>query len=495
MGALVRQGHFLGAKLRTLRKRNGLTLEELSARCVQIDASSAPSVSYLSMIENGQRMPSDDLLGLLAGIFDKSPGWFLDKNTELAAEPKPMARGGLAAMPLEPGFLFSHDLLRIALPELLSQTATTGRHFAQLLIRVWQESRHNDFPDIERAAEKIGDRRMPLTQQDLLAICKRLGLQVRWFEDQDQPSRAMVRSRFESPNTVWINKRLKAQEPRLKYELAFFAGHRIMHNGDGLISAHEATWNEVAEAAEGGAGMGPQDVLYAWRDFECSFFAAALLCPRAPFRRFLIREAHSVEAGTRLGVTSAVMMRRMTSVSPYRHWHFFDAYPPGFLRAVYRANGIPLPWGNMSVVPDPCPRWAVFRMLKNPGASPAKSAQKPKSQISIMPDGEHARLYCCHSMLTRDAAAVTHVLSVGVDLSPALSAQGYDAAALIGAVDEACRKGGGDAPIPIETKQALQTVSKVLNIGWIGDALAHEATTICSRSNHCPRPPDSCRTG
>jgi transcriptional regulator with XRE-family HTH domain len=491
MGALVRQGHFLGAKLRSLRKRNGLTLEELSARCVQIDAAAAPSVSYLSMIENGQRMPSDAMLALLAGIFDKAPGWFLDQNTEIAAETKPSARGGLAAMPLEPGFLFSHDLLRIALPELLSQTATTGRQFAQLLIRVWQESRHNDFPDIERAAEQVGDRRMPLSVQDLQAILKKLGMQVRWFDDQDKSARAMVRSRFEAPNTVWINKRLKSQEPRLKYELAFFAGHRIMHNGDGLVSPHEATWNEIAEAAAGGTSMGAQDVLYAWRDFECGSFAAALMCPRAPFRRFLIREAHSVEAGSRLGVTSAVMMRRMTSVSPYRHWHFFDAYPPGFLRAVYRANGIPLPWGNMSVVPDPCPRWAVFQMLRNPGTGSSK-AQKPRSQISIMPDGDRPRLYCCHSMLTRDAAAVNHVLSVGVDLSPALSAQGYDDAALVQAVAEACRKGGGDAPIPAETRAALQTVSKVLNIGWIAHALAHEATTICSRSNRCPRPAHAC---
>jgi hypothetical protein len=291
---------------------------------------------------------------------------------------------------------------------------------------------------------------------------------------------------------VWINKRLKSQEPRLKYELAFFAGHRIMHNGDGLVSAHEATWNEVAEAAEGGTSMGPQDVLYAWRDFECSSFAAALMCPRAPFRRFLIREAHSVEAGARLGVTSAVMMRRMTSVSPYRHWHFFDAYPPGFLRAVYRANGIPLPWGNMSVVPDPCPRWAVFRMLRNPGAGGEKRSGRPRSQISIMPDGDRTRMYCCHSMQTRDAAGASHVISVGVDLSPALSAQGFDEAALVAAVAEACRKGGGDAAIPAETKQALHTVSKVLNIRWIGDALSHEATTICSRSNRCPRSPQTC---
>ena len=57
-------------------------------------------------------------------------------------------------------------------------------------------------------------------------------------------------------------------------------------------------------------------------------------------------------------------MRRMTKVSPYPYWHFFDAYPPGYLRAVYRGNGIPLPWGNLAQVSDPCPNWAVFRMIE-----------------------------------------------------------------------------------------------------------------------------------
>ena len=33
---IVRKTHFLGTKLRGLRKRNGLTLEELSARCIQL---------------------------------------------------------------------------------------------------------------------------------------------------------------------------------------------------------------------------------------------------------------------------------------------------------------------------------------------------------------------------------------------------------------------------------------------------------------------------
>jgi transcriptional regulator with XRE-family HTH domain len=33
----TRKSHFLGTKLHALRKRNGLTLEELSARCIQLD--------------------------------------------------------------------------------------------------------------------------------------------------------------------------------------------------------------------------------------------------------------------------------------------------------------------------------------------------------------------------------------------------------------------------------------------------------------------------
>ena len=490
MAGLIRQGHFLGAKLRSLRKRNGLTLDELSARCVQIDAGGAPSVSYLSMVETGKRMPSAEMLEMLAGIFSKDARWFLDENTAIEAAPTPPQRGGLEAMPLEPAFLFSHELLQNALPELLSQTGTTGRQFAQLLIRVWQETRHNNFPDIERAAEECGNRQMPLTLDAVMAICERHGLQIKWFDgDGRKPSGALVRSRFEAPATVLLNKRLRGQEERLKYELAFFVGHKILHNGDGMISPHSAAQTGDGESPGSAGGMGAQDVLYAWRDFECSFFAGALLCPRIPFRRFLIRESHSVNACHKVGVTPALVMRRMTAVSPYRHWHFFDAYPPGYLRAVYRGNGIPLPWGNMSLVSDPCPRWAVFRLLQTPDAP---SVQTPKSQISVMQDGKRARLYCCHSLLTRDALDELHVLSVGVDLLPALDAQGFDGEEIVSAVADSCRRGGGDGTIPAAASSAIRAASQVLNISWIADALGAKASVICPRSGACPRHPHAC---
>ena len=249
-----------------------------------------------------------------------------------------------------------------------------------------------------------------------------------------------------------------------------------MHSGDG-------------EASTSAAGMGAQDVLYAWRDFECSFFAGALLCPRTPFRRFLIRESHNVNACHKVGVTPALVMRRMTAVSPYRHWHFFDAYPPGYLRAVYRGNGIPLPWGNMSLVSDPCPRWAVFRLLQTPDAP---AVQTPKSQISIMQDGKRARLYCCHSLLTRDALDELHVLSVGVDLLPALEAQGFDGEEIVASVADSCRRGGGDGAIPAAASSAIRAASQVLNISWIADALGAQASVICPRSGACPRQPHAC---
>src|SRR5262249_61182897 len=94
---------------------------------------------------------------------------------------------------------------------------------------------------------------------------------------------------------------VEADPARLKFDLAAHIGHKVLHGGDGLKSAH-ATGGEMGGSPEGGsgaAGMNAQDVLHAWRDFECSFFAGALLAPRVPFRRFLARERYRVEAGAR----------------------------------------------------------------------------------------------------------------------------------------------------------------------------------------------------
>src|SRR5579884_3010122 len=221
MSALMHKGHFLGAKLRAIRKRNGLTLEELSARCVQRDAEHAPSVPYLSLIESGKRAPSQDVLELLAQVLQRDPAWFLDEQSELEPARPPLPAGGAARIPLEPGFLFAKNVLQAAIPELLTQTGTSGRQFAHLLIRTHQEMSRNDFPELERAADRVGERRFPLSVDDLQRLCKRHGLEIRWFDrkpvlarDKDREVRSMVRSFFEAPGIIYANRALQSDRPR-----------------------------------------------------------------------------------------------------------------------------------------------------------------------------------------------------------------------------------------------------------------------------------------
>ena len=485
---LRRKAHFLGTKIKSLRKRNNLTLEDLSVRCVQIDADAGPSVSYLSMIENGKRVPSERLLEIIAEIFQKETHWFFDESLDDdAIDTAPLAAA--IGMPLEPGFLFSESLLQLAIPELLAQTGTTGRQFAHLLIRAHQESNQNRFPDIERAAERVGKKHFPMRVDDVFAIAKELGLKIQWFDnsafkdkgENDRPLSTLVRSFFDAPNKVFLNSALRDNPSRLKFDLANQIGHMVLHDGDGA-RAPQVSGGRVTGRRHDSESLNvdAKDILYAWRDFECSYFAAALLAPKTPFRQFLARNSYAIDSGDKAELTNTLVMRRMSSVSPYPHWHYFDAYPPGNLRAVYRGNGIPLPWGNMRLVSDPCQHWAVFRMLNS-------RSGKPSAQISVLRSGDDKRLYCCESIRSKDAAGNPHVLCAGVDLAPALQSQNINPADTIDMIEASCNQGGGSAPIPVEARKQLESIGKILNIGWIGDGAEKDATIICQRSSNCPR--------
>ncbi len=494
---VLRNAHFLGTKIRNLRKRNRLTMEDLSARCIKINAESAPSVSYLSMIERGKRYPSETMLKVIASVFQKDIEWFLDDvPEEQGIVPIKGNRGGISGMALEPGFLFSPEILQIAIPEMLAQTGVSGRQFAHLLIRAHQEHHQNHFPDLERAADEVGDKQMPISLDQVLAICKQVGLKIKWIDkpaevsdpDADGGVLRLVRSWFEPPGTVYVNKVLKEQPARLKYDLAVYIGHAVLHNRDGMKTVIVAGGDRRGEVREDGLGVAEssavdaQDILHAWRDFECSFFAGALLCPKVPFRRLLDQHAYEVNLGGMLDVTPSVVMRRMTSVSPYRHWHYFDAYPPGKLHAVYRGNGIPLPWGNMRMVQDPCQHWAVFRMIN-------QDTRESSAQISLLEANGETRLYCCESVKVDDLAGNSHVLCAGVDINPAIDAQGGDATALVQDIKQACVENGGSAPIASGIKKDLKAVARILNIGWIERGIENDARLICPRSGACPRTP------
>jgi len=494
---LIRNAHFLGTKIRHLRKSNGLTMEDLSARCIKIDVDSAPSVSYLSMIERGKRVPSEPMLNLIAMVFQKEIDWFLDDvPAEEAVRADKGSRGGIVGMALEPGFLFSQEILQIAIPEMLSQTGVSGRQFAHLLIRAHQENNKNRFPELERAAEAIGKKEMPMSLERIREICKELGLKISWFDKLPKKYSAplglntdnFVRSFFEAPSTIHLNKALEKEPLRLKYDLAVYIGHKVLHNGDGLKSIMVTGAHQPGSLREGSLDVGKsqavdaQDIMHAWRDFECSFFAGALLCPKVPFRRLLERHAHDIDVAERAEVSTSVAMRRMTSVSSYEHWHYFDAYPPGRLSAVYRGNGIPLPWGNMRLVQDPCQHWAVFRMINSDSTGSS-------AQLSLLDVGSETRIYCCESVKVSDVAHQGHVLCAGIDVNPALEARGVDAHSMAGELKKICVDNGGEAAIPDIIKSELSAVAKILNIAWLERGIEKDARLICPRSGTCPRLP------
>ncbi|GHF96447.1 DUF3612 domain-containing protein [Thalassotalea marina] len=504
--SLFRQSHFLGTKIRNLRKRNNLTMEDLSTRCIHIDPEYAPSVSYLSMIERGKRVPSTDMLEVIGQVFQKDLAWFLDDTPEESAiTPTRNKRGGgLSGMALEPSFLFTQDILQIAIPELLSQSGTSSKQFAHLLIRAHQEHHQNHFPDLEKAAESIGKKNMHWTPEALITILKQFGVKVCWFSDNSQyvtdetgaKTKQLKSSYFEPPNTLFLNEKLQKVESRLKYELATYIGHCVLHQANETNTNND---NKIIMSIGGGQShrianenqpsntpVNPHDIVHAWRDFESSFFAGALLCPRVPFRQLLERGGYEIDVHRQLGLSASVIMRRMTAVSNYKYWHYFDAYSPGKLKAVYRGNGIPLPWGNMTAIKNPCHHWAVFRAMQTPitGSS---------AQLSLMDVAGKPRIYVCESVSVSDMAGNPHVLCAGIDLNPAIEAQGKDTEAIASELSSVCKQNDGECEVPKNIKQELMSVSRILNINWIERGINNRARLICSQGGNCPRQPNCCK--
>jgi transcriptional regulator with XRE-family HTH domain len=494
MKNLNRKIHFLGTKIKSLRKLHGYTLEDMIVRCMQIDSKHTPSMSYLSLIETGKRNPSKDLLLLLSKIFQKKLDWFLDDTIQDAPlDSNNKINNDINSISLEPNFLFSKEILKSAIPAVLSQTGTSGRQFAHILIRSYQEKNKNQFPDIERIAEDVGRKKLFLSVDDIIHLCVQNDLKIKWFnsdpfstnDDSGRIIKTLFRSFYETPNVLYLNKTLKKEPARLKYDLACLLGHKILHNGDGILSSH-ATGGAIGGSPTPfeykSSHIQQKDILYAWRDFECSYFAGALLCPKIPFRHFLTRESYNIDSFKKIKITPSVLMRRMISVSTYKHWHYFDAYPPGYLRHAYRGNGVSIPWGNMRLVTDPCKHWNIFKVLDN------TRMKKSYSQLSLLKEEDRKTLYASISVRTKDAAQNPHVISAGIDLGPAIESQRLNKNELLNIIDENCMNKQGDILLDGEVKDCLLRVAKTLNISWVEDAVYNSCSIICSRSTNCPRP-------
>ena len=280
--SLIRQSHFLGTKIRNLRKNNHLTMDDLSSRCIRINPDYAPSVSYLSMIERGKRVPSEAMLEVIAEVFQKDLHWFLDDEPGLDATiPNKGNRGVLMGWHWSQASYFPTRSYKLRYQSCYLKPALPEGQFAHLLIRAHQEKHQNHFPDLERAAEEVGLKQLNHSVSDLTTIAKRVGLDVRWVDrapaevtnELGLPSKQLITSFMEPNGTVFLNRRMEDYPTRLKYDLSVYIGHQVLHNGgvDNLLSVGlQDHWNpNKADAYD--SELSSKDILQAWRDFESSF--------------------------------------------------------------------------------------------------------------------------------------------------------------------------------------------------------------------------------
>ena len=131
------------------------------------------------MIENGKRVPSERLIAVIAEIFQKDiQDWFFDESLEDDRD-----RHGARRRDAGPECRWNRASCS-------PRAAAAARH-----PRAPEPDRHNrpavrapadtrtpgnqpvtGFPDLERAAESIGNKLFPLKTEDVFRIAKRLGL-------------------------------------------------------------------------------------------------------------------------------------------------------------------------------------------------------------------------------------------------------------------------------------------------------------------------------
>ena len=79
------------------------------------------------------------------------------------------------------------------------------------------------------------------------------------------------------------------------------------------------------------------------------------------------------------------------------------------------------------------------------------------------------------------------LLSLGIDLIPAIKNQGIDGNELLQNLEEECQKNGGEAELSPSVREVIEKLSHILRIQWLGESVNVPARIICPRSLSCQR--------
>lgn len=387
-----------GMKVRQAREKKGLSLKEFAARCEM-------SASYITEIEKGRKYPKIDKIMKMAAVLDKDYDDLVSirLDSSLRHLESTLSAPLLQAFPFDEFGLDIADLVNLLTraPDKASALLRTileiGRrydmkdeHFLRAALRSYQEINDNYFPDLEDAAVAFAAQHnltVPLALGDAAAV-----LQKRYSYDIDMETLAddavlsgyrsvMVKGR---PPRILVNNHLS--ETQIKFLLLREMGYQSLK----LKGRAYTSPPEVVESFE-----------QVFNDFQASYFAGALLMPRAEiladieafFGQEVFRPNMLQAMLTKYRVTPEMLLYRFSELVPQHfgigiHFlRFHDAESGYHLVKQLNMSQLPLPSG-IGLNEHYCRRWLTTRLLQELGdAVPVSADMVASNGIYAQRDG------------------------------------------------------------------------------------------------------------
>lgn len=363
-----------GMKVRQARTEMGLSLKDFAAQCEM-------SASYITEIEKGRKYPKIDKIMKMSTVLDKE----YDELVSIRLDPSLRHLETTLSAPLLQAFPFDEFGLDIAdlvnmltrAPDkasaLLRAILEIGRrydmkdeHFLRAALRSYQEINDNYFPDLEEAALAFSAENaltVPVTHDEIAAVLQHeLGYELDTNTLAGDPvlsgyRSVMVKGR---PPRILVNSQLS--EAQIKFLYAREIGYDCLKlKGRAFTSPPE-----VVESFE-----------QVFNDFQASYFAGALLMPRAEIladiEAFFGQEQFQPQRLqamlTKYRVTPEMLLYRFSELVPQHfgigiHFlRFHDADGDYHLVKQLNMSQLPLPSG-IGLNEHYCRRWLTTRLLQ-----------------------------------------------------------------------------------------------------------------------------------
>lgn len=399
----------LGQKLRALRRREGLTQQQLAERL-------KVSPAYLNLIENGKRPLPAHLLIALAQAFQ------LDLAAFAADDDKDL-QSDLFEVFGDPLFdhagLVQSDIKELATsqPTVARAVVTLYRSFRQVRlggattegppiegeatlseeVSDFLQKHMNSFPELEELAEQV--------RKDARADSDELGRALGRYLEERLGVQVEVAKATADPSTLRAydpaRKRLVVSELLPPRSRNFQLAHQI-----GLLIGHDLFDRLTADPI-----LTTTESRHLGRIALANAFAGAVVMPYVPFLEAAEQVRYDVELlGHRFRTSFEQVCHRLTTLrrpgAAGVPFHFLRVDIAGNISKRFSGSGI-----RFARYAGACPRWNVFSAFMTPGMI--------KTQVSEFEDG--SRYFCISTTIRKVSQGYTqrhalHAVGLGCDV-------------------------------------------------------------------------------